>query len=134
MASKKGKSAVDRGKKETKRAGTKKDAKPSIFARLKKWFVNIIMELKRVVWPDKKKLKQSTLTVLLIIALSTVLILIFDSLIGFILRTTGFYSTKPQTPETTASPAITDTSNPGESGEPTGTSPETSSTTQNTGA
>lgn len=44
MASKKGKSAVDRGKKGTKRAVTKKDAKPSIFARLKKWFVNIIME------------------------------------------------------------------------------------------
>ncbi|NMB29719.1 MAG: preprotein translocase subunit SecE [Clostridiaceae bacterium] len=116
MASKKGKSAVDRGKKGTKRAVTKKDAKPSIFARLKKWFVNIIMELKRVMWPDKKKLKQSTLTVLLIIALSTIMILVFDSLIGFILRTTGFYSSKPATtPEITEPPAISDTLNPGES-------------------
>lgn len=116
MASKKGKSAVDRGKKGTKRAVTKKDAKPSFFARLKKWFVNIIMELKRVMWPDKKKLKQSTLTVLLIIALSTIMILVFDSLIGFILRTTGFYSSKPATtPEITEPPAISDTLNPGES-------------------
>ncbi len=116
-ATRENKSAADRDKQGTKRAATKKDAKPSIFARLKKWFVNIIMELKRVVWPDKKKLKQSTLTVLLIIAISTVLILIFDSVIAFILRTTGFYSSKASTPETTDPPAITTTLNPDETGE-----------------
>ncbi|HHW93319.1 MAG TPA: preprotein translocase subunit SecE [Clostridiaceae bacterium] len=103
------KSAVDRDNKGTKRAVKKKDAKPSLFARLKKWFINIINELKRVVWPDKKKLKQSTLTVLLIIAISTVMILVFDSLISFILRTTGFYSSKASTSETVEPPAITET-------------------------
>ncbi len=118
------KGAADRDKKGTKRAVTKKDAKPSIFARLKKWFVNIINELKRVVWPDKKKLKQSTMTVLLIIAISTVTILIFDSVIAFILRTSGFYSSKPATPETTEPPAIVETSEPAETGDSTTTTPQ----------
>lgn len=118
------KSAADRDKKGTKRAAAKKDAKPSIFARLKKWFVNIITELKRVMWPDKKKLKQSTMTVLLIIAISTVVILVFDSVIAFILRTSGFYSSKPATPETTEPPAIVETTEPAETGDTTSTGEE----------
>lgn len=73
---------------------TKRDAKPSFGSRIKRWFSNIISELKRVIWPDKKKLRQSTATVLLIIAIAALLILFFDSAIGFILRTTGFYSAK----------------------------------------
>ena len=123
-ATRDGKGAVDRDKKGTKRAATKKDDKPSIFARLKKWFVNIITELKRVVWPDKKKLKQSTMTVLLIIAISTVVILVFDSVIAFILRTSGFYSSKPATPETTEPPAIVETTEPAETGDTTSTGEE----------
>ena len=132
MASKKNKNVVDRDKKTAKREVAKKDGKPSIFARLKKWFVNIISELKRVMWPDKKKLKQSTLTVLLIIAIATVLILVFDSLISFVLRTSGFYSAKA-TPETTAPPAVTDTTNPGHTTLPADTT-TTTTTTQSSGA
>lgn len=85
-----------------------KKAKPSLGARLKKWFVNIITELKRVMWPDKKKLRQSTVTVLLIIAISVVIILAFDSLITFIMRTTGIYSTKDQAQETEPAPTVTE--------------------------
>lgn len=95
MASKKMKTAGSRGRK-----SGKKDARPS-GSRLKKWFVNIITELKRVIWPDKKKLRQSTVTVLLIIAISVVIILVFDTLITFIMRTTGIYSTKDKAEETT---------------------------------
>ena len=92
MASKKTKKSADsRGRKPVR-----KDAKLSLGGRLKKWFVTIITELKRVIWPDKKKLRQSTLTVLLIIAISVVIILVFDTLITFIMRTTGIYSTKDQ--------------------------------------
>ena len=89
MASKKSKAAESRSKKPVKKGG-----KLSLGGRLKKWFVNIITELKRVIWPDRKKLRQSTLTVLLIIAISVVIILVFDTLITFIMRTTGIYSTK----------------------------------------
>ena len=91
MASKKRKAAGS-PRKQTARKGTSL----SLAGRLKKWFVNIITELKRVIWPDKKKLRQSTMTVLLIIAISVVIILVFDTLITFVMRTTGVYSTKDQ--------------------------------------
>lgn len=82
------------------RKTTSKESKPSLGARLKKWFVNIITELKRVIWPDRKKLRQSTLTVLLIIAISVVIILVFDTAITFIMRTSGMYSAKETAAET----------------------------------
>ncbi len=132
MANNKVKTASDRDKKTAKRDSAKKGGKPSIFARLKKWFVNIISELKRVMWPDRKKLKQSTLTVLLIIAIATVLILVFDSLISFILRTSGFYTAKQTPSGTTAGTTVSDTITPGETTDPSGTTDESSSPTPTT--
>ncbi len=81
-----------------------KKAKASSGSRIKKWFTNIITELKRVIWPDRKKLRQSTVTVLLIIAISVVIILVFDTLITFIMRTTGIYSTKDTQEEALVEP------------------------------
>jgi len=98
MASKK--TGDRRGKKPVK-----KSSKPSLGGRLRKWFVNIITELKRVIWPDKKKLRQSTITVLLIIAISVVIILVFDTVITFIMRTSGIYSTK-ETQDETDTPVV----------------------------
>lgn len=83
---------------EKKKKAVKKGNKPS-GGRIKRWFVNIITELKRVIWPDKKRLRQSTMTVLLIIAISVVIILAFDTVVSFIMRTTGIYSTKDQPSE-----------------------------------
>ena len=83
---------------EKKKKAVAKGKKPS-GGRIKKWFVNIITELKRVIWTDKKKLRQSTMTVLLIIAISVVIILVFDTVVSFIMRTTGLYSTKEQPAE-----------------------------------
>ncbi|NLA72168.1 MAG: preprotein translocase subunit SecE [Clostridiaceae bacterium] len=90
---------------------TKKSDKPSLGARIKKWFTNIITELKRVIWPDRKRLRQSTLTVLMIIVLSVVVILVFDTLITFVMRTTGIYSSKPKPVETLPQTAITEQHN-----------------------
>ncbi|HZK28692.1 MAG TPA: preprotein translocase subunit SecE [Clostridia bacterium] len=90
---------------------SKKDSKPSFGARIKKWFTNIITELKRVIWPDRKKLKQSTLTVLLIITISVVIILVFDTVITFVMRTSGIYSAKPKPVETLPEQAITELDN-----------------------
>ena len=96
------------------RKPAKKDKKPSFFARLKKWFVNIITELKRVMWPDRKKLRQSTVTVLLIIGLSVVIILAFDTVINFIMRTTGIYSTKTPVETEETKPSETEETKPSE--------------------
>ncbi len=88
-----------------------KKGKATSGSRIRKWFTNIITELKRVMWPDRKKLRQSTMTVLLIIAISVVIILVFDTLITFIMRTTGIYSTKDQQEEIPSEPALTESGN-----------------------
>lgn len=71
--------------------------KKNIFQRMAHGIGNIRAELKRVVWPDKRKLKQSTATVLAIILMFTVLIYIFDTSISYVFTVTGFYSAKDET-------------------------------------
>ncbi len=85
MAAKKNKGTKGQSK-------TKK--KENIFRRILRGIGDIRGELKRVVWPDKKKLKQSTATVLAIILMFTVLIYIFDITIRGLFTATGFYSAK----------------------------------------
>ncbi len=70
---------------------TKGDKKPFL-TRIKNFFTNLFAELKRVVWPDKKKLKQNTVTVLVIIIAAAAMIWVFDTLLNFILTSTGFYA------------------------------------------
>jgi preprotein translocase subunit SecE len=99
MARKKGKET------KTPAKGTKKR---NLFQRIARGMSDIRSELKRVVWPDKKKLKQSTATVLAIILMFMVLIYIFDVAIRGIFTTTGFYSAKEkEVTETVEEPAET---------------------------
>ncbi|HHU08101.1 MAG TPA: preprotein translocase subunit SecE [Clostridiaceae bacterium] len=71
--------------------------KRNIFQRIAHGVSDIKAELKRVVWPDRKKLKQSTATVLAIILMFTVLIYVFDTTIRYVFTATGFYSAKEET-------------------------------------
>ncbi|HHV42044.1 MAG TPA: preprotein translocase subunit SecE [Clostridiaceae bacterium] len=80
-----------------RKAPAKGKKKGNIFQRIGHGFNDIRSELKRVVWPDKKKLKQSTATVLAIIVMFTVLIYIFDVAIRGIFTVSGFYSAKQET-------------------------------------
>ncbi len=77
-----------------------KAQKPNIFKRLVTFFTNLKAELKRVVWPDRKKLIQSTLTVLVICILAGLTLFIVDSVLGGILNGIGFYDVKAATPTT----------------------------------
>jgi preprotein translocase subunit SecE len=81
-----------------------KGGKKAFFTRLKNFFSNLITELKRVVWPDRKKLKQNTGTVLAIIIAAAVLIWVFDTFLNLILTSTGFYAPSSEVTE----PAETD--------------------------
>lgn len=54
------------------------DKKPSLFGRIKNWFIDIKAELKRVVWPSFKKVKQNTGIVLLFVFLVGAVIWILD--------------------------------------------------------
>lgn len=79
-----------------------KKGKPSIGKRLSLFFSNLKAELKRVVWPDRKKLIQSTMTVIAIALAAGILLFVLDSLLGAILEGVGFYDvTAPTTVSTT---------------------------------
>lgn len=94
-------------KKGSSKSRSKKSAKggkKSFFKRVKSFFSNLIAELKRVVWPDKTKLKQNTGTVLVIIIAAAAMIWVFDTLLNFILTSTGFYAPASEISE----PVVTD--------------------------
>ncbi|HHT24041.1 MAG TPA: preprotein translocase subunit SecE [Clostridiaceae bacterium] len=84
--------ALHKGKKKQ----DKKDKKPSLGKRLKNFFSDIKAELKRVTWPDRKRLKANTGTVIAIILLATITIFVFDTVISSVLSGTGFYSYEPK--------------------------------------
>ena len=64
----------------------------NIAKRFKLFITNLRAELKRVVWPDRKKLIQSTSTVIAICVIVGLLLFIIDSVLGGILNAIGFYS------------------------------------------
>lgn len=79
-----------------------KKQKPSIWKRLLTFFSNLKAELKRVVWPDRKRLIQSTVTVLAICVLAGVSLFIIDTVLQTVLEGIGFYETKTTTATTAA--------------------------------
>lgn len=54
------------------------DKKPNVFARIKDWFIDMKAELKRVVWPSFKKVRQNTLVVLIFVLVVGAVIWILD--------------------------------------------------------
>lgn len=56
------------------------EKKPSVFARIKNWFVDMKAELKRVVWPSFKKIRSNTLIVLIFVLIVGIIIWILDLL------------------------------------------------------
>lgn len=54
------------------------DKKPNVFARIKDWFIDMKAELKRVVWPSFKKIRQNTLVVLIFVLVVGAVIWILD--------------------------------------------------------
>ncbi|MBE7032361.1 MAG: preprotein translocase subunit SecE [Ruminococcaceae bacterium] len=56
------------------------DKKPNVFARIKNWFIDMKAELKRVVWPSFKKVRQNTLVVLIFVLVVGAVIWILDAL------------------------------------------------------
>ncbi len=54
------------------------DKKPNMFTRTKEWFVDMKAELKRVIWPSFKKVKQNTVIVLVFVVVFGAAIWILD--------------------------------------------------------
>jgi preprotein translocase subunit SecE len=68
---------------------------------LKKFFSNLRAELKRVIWPDKKRLIQSTATVLFICLAAAIILFVVDSVLSAVLNGVGFYSPQADRPAVT---------------------------------
>ena len=58
------------------------DKKPNLFARIKDWFIDMKAELKRVIWPSGKKVRQNTLVVFIFVLVVGAIIWIQDWLFG----------------------------------------------------
>jgi preprotein translocase subunit SecE len=74
---------------------------------LKNFFAGLKAELKRVVWPDRRRLIQSTATVLVICLLVGVALFAVDNIVGGLLKAIGFYSTSGTTATTAATTVST---------------------------
>lgn len=59
--------------------------------KIGKFFIELKAELKKVVWPDRKKLTQSTITVVLICLFAAVLIFSVDKILSGTLTAIGFF-------------------------------------------
>lgn len=87
---------------------TDKEKKPNWFARagkkIIKFFMELKSEMKKVVWPDRKKLTQSSITVVAICLLAAALIFAIDQILSGVLGAIGFF---PKTSSTAASSLFT---------------------------
>ena len=61
-----------------------KKSKPSVFARIGKWFHDLRVEAKKVVWPTRKQVVNNTLIVIVCIIVVCVVVTIFDVTFGSI--------------------------------------------------
>ena len=90
-----------------------KNKKLNIFQRIGRGFKGVVSELKKVVWPSKEKLKNTSAVVLVVIVFFAILLTIIGEGGRWILDKSGFYNQV----ETTATTAVTEAS-----GAPTETS------------
>jgi len=102
MAASNMKTKKDAGKGEKKEPGKIM----RILRKLGRFFIDLRSELKRVVWPDRKKLIQSTIIVLAICISAGIFLWLVDSLLMGILNGVGFYNTQATTSATTIATTV----------------------------
>ena len=73
---------ADKAKKDKK---PEKQKKPSIFARIGKWFKDMRSELKKVQWPTRKQTVNNTVIVIICCIIVGICIWLFDALAGAVI-------------------------------------------------
>ena len=83
--------------------------KGNIFKRIRNRFSDIRQELKRVIWPTREKLTQTSIVVLTVIVIAAVVLTLISKGGTAILERVGFYQEVPTstTEVTTATPEVT---------------------------
>lgn len=66
---------------------SKKKKKPSIFARIGKWFRELRSELKKVTWPTRKQIINNTSVALVVMVVSAIVLWGFDYIASQAVRT-----------------------------------------------
>lgn len=67
---------------EKKQAGKPaKEKKPSVFARIGKWFRELKGECKKIVWPTREQTTNNTIVVLVVCAIIGVFIWVLDAIL-----------------------------------------------------
>ncbi len=96
--------------------------KPNIFKRIAAKFNDVRLELKRVIWPTKEKLVQTSAVVLVVIAVCAILLTAIGTGAGWVLEKVGFYKQNEE-------PTSITTTVPSEDGESTADTTESSEET-----
>ncbi|MDL2215834.1 preprotein translocase subunit SecE [Ruminococcaceae bacterium OttesenSCG-928-N02] len=60
-----------------------KEKKMGIFARFGKYLRDTRGEFKKIIWPTKEQVRNNTIVVLVVVAVSSVLLFALDTLLGF---------------------------------------------------
>ena len=80
------KAASDKAEKAKKDKKSDKKSKPGFFARIGRWFRELKVELKKVVWPTGKQTLNNTLIVIACVVFVGVFIWIFDAVAGGLIQ------------------------------------------------
>ena len=78
--------ASDKADKAKKDKKSEKKSKPGVFARIGRWFRELKVELKKVVWPTGKQTLNNTLIVIACVVFVGVFIWIFDAVAGGLIQ------------------------------------------------
>ena len=60
----------------------KKDKKPGVFARIGKWFHELKVEAKKVVWPNKQTVIKNTVIVIIALIVLCAVVTVLDVVFG----------------------------------------------------
>ena len=60
----------------------KKDKQPGVFARIGKWFHELKVEAKKVVWPNKQTVIKNTVVVIIALIVLCALVTVLDVVFG----------------------------------------------------
>ena len=63
----------------------KKDKKPGLFARMGKWFRELRIEAKKVVWPTKEQTRNNTVVVIAVVIIAAIFMIAVDAIFGGII-------------------------------------------------
>lgn len=60
--------------------------KPGFLQRIKRFFKDVNGEMKKIVWPSKETIRNSTAIVLVVVILASIFVGCFDFVISFLIR------------------------------------------------